>query len=131
MHKINFPSDYQQVMPYLIIKGAAGFMQFLKDVFEAKEKSMHMRDEKTVMHGEALIGESVIMFADASEQFGEKTGGFFVYVKDADVTFMHALVAGATAIMPVSDMPYGRSGGVTDPWGNQWWITTHTNAPNP
>lgn len=106
-------------------------MQFLKDVFEAKEKSMHMRDEKIVMHGEALIGESVIMFADATEQFGEKTGGFFVYVKDADVTFMHALAAGATAIMPVSDMPYGRSGGVTDPWGNQWWITTHIPNPAP
>jgi len=131
MHKINFPSDYQQVMPYLILKGAADFMQFMKDVFDAQEKMKHMRDERIIMHGELLVGESVIMCADATEQFGEKTGGFFVYVKDADVTFMYALAAGATAIMPVSDMPYGRSGGVTDPWGNQWWITTHNTTPNP
>src|SRR5256885_12021426 len=119
MRKPNFPSDYQQIMPYLILKGAADFMQFMKDVFEAKEKMKHMRDEHIIAHGEILVGESVIMCADVTEQFGERSGGFFIYVKDADVTYINALAAGATPIMPVSDMPYGRSGGVTDPWGNQ------------
>ena len=126
MRKINFPPEYQQVMPYLIIKGAAEFMQFMQDVFEGKEKMKHMRDEHIIAHGEILVGESVIMCADATDAFGPRTGGFMIYVKDADVTYINALAAGATSIMPVADMPYGRSGGVTDPWGNQWWITTHT-----
>ncbi len=33
--------------------------------------------------------------------------------------------AGATSIFPVVHQPYGeRSGGVTDPFGNQWFIAT-------
>jgi len=126
MQKINFPSDYQQVMPYLIIKDAAGFMQFMKDVFDAEEKLKHMRDENTIMHAEIKIGDSVIMFADSTEQFGIRPGGFFIYVADAYTIYTKAITKGATSLMPVSDQPYGTSGGVTDPYGNQWWITTHT-----
>ena len=128
MEKPNFPSDYQQVMPYLIIKNAAGFMKFMQDVFGAKEKSMHMRDEHVIMHGEITVGESVIMFADSTDAFPPRTGGFFIYVTDADAVYNKALAAGATAITPMADMPYGRSGGIIDPFGNTWWPTAHIAA---
>lgn len=129
MQKPNFPSGYQQVMPYLIVKDAAAFMQFMKDVFGAEEKMKMMRSEDVIQHAEITIGESVIMFADSTEQFGPRTGGFFIYVANADEAYNKALAAGATSIMPVSNQPYGRSGGIIDPFGNQWWPTTHT--PNP
>jgi PhnB protein len=125
MANVNFPSDYQRVMPYLIVNNAAGFMDFMKDVFDAKEKVMHKRDGNIVIHGEALIGDSVIMFADANDAWGVCTAGLFIYVPDADTAFINALAAGATSVMPVSDQPYGRSGGVKDPFGNTWWVTTH------
>ncbi len=127
MEKPDFPSDYQQVMPYLIIKDAAGFMKFMQDVFGAKEKARHMRDEHMIMHGEITIGESVIMFADSTDAFPPRTGGFFIYVTDADAVYNNALAAGATSVTPLADMPYGRSGGIKDPFGNTWWPTTHVN----
>ena len=65
------------------------------------------------------------MFADSTDQFQTRTGGFFIYVPDADATYAKALAAGATSLTPVSDMPYGRSGGIVDPFGNTWWPTTH------
>ena len=46
------------------------------------------------------------------------------YVDNADATFQTALDAGAKSIMPPADQPYGRSGGIIDPFGNTWWITT-------
>ena len=125
MQTVNFPKDYQQVMPYLIIQNATGFIDFMKEVFDATEKVKHMRDENIIMHGEVLVGESVIMFADATAAFAPRTSGMFVYVANADAAYDKALKAGAVSIMPVSDQPYGRSGGVTDPFGNTWWITTH------
>ncbi len=125
MEKVNFPTGYQQVMPYLIIKDAQGFLNFTKDVFGAVEKTKHMRDEHIIMHGEISVGECVIMFADATDAFSARSAGMFVYVADADATYEKAIAAGAVSITPVSDQPYGRSGGVTDPFGNQWWITTH------
>ena len=128
MEKLNFPPDYQQVMPYLIIKDAPAFMKFMEDIFGAKEKMKHMRDEGVIMHAEITVGESVIMFADSTADYVPTTGGFFIYVPDADATYNKAIAAGASSIMPVSDMPYGRSGGIKDPFGNTWWPTTHVDA---
>ncbi len=130
MNAPDIPQGYQQVMPYLIVKDATGFMKFMQDVFDAKEKMKHMRSEDIIMHAEITVGESVIMFADSTDAFPPRTGGFFIYVPDADETYNKAIAAGATSLLPVSDQPYGRSGGIIDPYGNTWWPTTHliTNA---
>jgi PhnB protein len=124
MSTVNIPEGYQQVMPYLIVKEAAAFSKFMQDVFGASEKMKHMRDENIIMHAEITVGESVIMFADATDAFTARTGGFFIYVADADATYARAISSGATSVMLVSDQPYGRSGGVIDPFGNTWWVTT-------
>ena len=63
------------------------------------------------------------MFADSNEEFKPQTAGLFVYAHDADETYNKALEEGATSIMAMSNQDYGRSGGVTDPFGNVWWIT--------
>ena len=118
------PSNYQTVMPYLITKGAEQFIDFLKNVFDATETYRVMKEEHTVMHAEVMIGECTLMLADSTDRYGPRTAGMFVYVDDADLRFKKAIDAGATIINPVSDQPYGRSGGVTDPFGNSWWITS-------
>lgn len=111
-------------MPYLILKDALKFMDFMKAAFDATEKMKHMRDENTLMHGEIQIGDSTIMFAEASEQFGSQPAGLFVYVDNADERYKKALAAGATSIMEPADQEYGRSCGVQDAYGNTWWITS-------
>jgi uncharacterized glyoxalase superfamily protein PhnB len=120
----NIPAHYQTVMPYLIVKNAAGFMEFMKNIFGAEEIHKVMRDKDTIMHGEIIIGESMIMFADSTPEFGERPAGMFIYVKDADATYHKALAAGAKGTMPPADQPYGRSCGITDPFGNDWWPTS-------
>lgn len=120
------PNGYQTVMPYSIVKDAAGFIDFTKKVFNAveNEKMRHMRDEKTIMHSEITIGGSTIMFDDSTEQYQYRGAGLFVYVDDADEAFKKALAEGATTVTDLSDHSYGRTGGVSDPFGNIWWITS-------
>lgn len=120
------PEGYQTVMPYLIVNGAAKFIEFTKEVFNAieNEKRRSMRDEKTIMHSEIKIGGSTIMFADSTEAFEPQTAGLFVYVENADETFKKAIDQGATVVMDLSDQDYGRTCGVKDPFGNVWWITS-------
>src|SRR6266436_4606934 len=43
---------------------------------------------------------------------------------DADAMYARAIRAGATSIDAPSDRPYGRSGGVKDPFGNSWYVTS-------
>ena len=121
---IKIPGGYQQIMPYLIVKDANAFLAFMQKVFGATEKLKVMRDEATIQHAELQIGESTIMFADSTEQYKTQSAGMFVFVANADETYQKALDEGATSVMEMSDETYGRSGGIADPFGNVWWITS-------
>ncbi len=123
---MKIPEGYQTVMPYLILKDAQKFLEFAQKVFDAKENKEHktMRDENTIMHDEILIDGSTVMFADCTKEFEVRNACFFIYVDNADETYKKAIDAGATVLREVSDQSYGRSGGVKDPFGNEWWITS-------
>ena len=125
MPSISIPAGYQQVMPYLIVSSAEKFLDFMLSVFDANEKMKSLKPDNTIAHAEVQLGESIIMFSSSSDQFTEQPAGLFVYVADADKTYQKALDAGAKPVMPMSDQPYGRTGGVKDPFGNTWWVTTN------
>jgi uncharacterized glyoxalase superfamily protein PhnB len=124
MKNLNVPAGYQAVMPYLILKNAAGFLAWAIDVLDATEKMKSFREDgTTIAHAELFIGESTIMVSEASELWRVNNAGMFVYVTNADDTYARALAHGASEIMPPADMPYGRTCGITDPFGNVWWPT--------
>ena len=122
---MQIPKNHQAVMPYLMVKNAIEFADFVKDVFDAELTFTRMRDDnKTVMHSEVQIAGSTIMYSDATEQWKPATSNLFVYVDDADAAFTKAINAGSTVVTELADQSYGRSGGITDPFGNTWWITS-------
>ena len=121
---MKIPQGHQRMMPYLIVNNAEGLIDFLKAAFDAKENYKKMRDASTIMHAELSVGDQTIMMADSTKDWESQPAGLFIYVEDADKTYEAALKKGATSIMPVSDEDYGRSGGVRDPFGNIWWITS-------
>jgi len=120
---MNIPEGHQAVMPYLMLDDAAGFIEFIKDVFGAEITQQSIRDG-VVGHCEASIGGSTIMFSNTREQWKAATANMFVYVSDADEAYEKAMMAGANNVMEIADLDYGRSGGVADPFGNVWWITS-------
>jgi len=124
MQQENVPQGHQQVMPYLIVQNASAFFSFMQAVFNATEKMKVMRDDYIIMHAEMQLGNSTIMFTDATDEFPVQTAGLFVYVDDCDATYVKALGLNANSIMPPADQDYGRSAGIADPYGNTWWITS-------
>lgn len=121
---MNIPVGYATVTPYICVNGALKFIEFAKNVFGAEEIFKELNNDRTVKHAEIKIGGSVIMLAEETLKWPAKSGDFFIYVEDADKTYEKALEEGAASVMPPTDQSYGRSGGVTDPFGNTWWITT-------
>ncbi len=122
---MKIPAAHQTVMPYLMLEGAAKFIDFTKAVFNAEvlQHKLH-EDEKSVMHAEIIIGGCTLMFTEAREQWKPQTANLFVYVDNADESYQKALDAGATSVMELSNQDYGRTCGVLDPFGNTWWITS-------
>jgi len=111
--------------PYLAVKDAPAFLEFLKKVFNAEEKMRRFQDDgKTIMHAEAAISGGTIMLSEGSEEQGYRNGGVFVYVTDADETHKIALAEGATELMAPCDMSDGRGSGIKDPFGNTFWLAS-------
>jgi PhnB protein len=130
------PVGYHTLTPYINIKGAVEAIEFYKKAFGAKEIGRITMAGGTIAHAEIQIGDSKIMLAEESEQWGNKSpqalGGspvcLCLYVEDVDAVFAQALAAGATVTgeMGVKDQFYGdRSGSVTDPFGHKWTVMTH------
>lgn len=122
---MEIPKGHQTIMPYLMLNGAARFIDFTREVFGAELSFSTPRDENdAIMHAEIAINGSTIMFTEATDQWKVATAHLFIYVADVDTIFQKALEAGASVLMEVEDKDYGRSGGITDPFGNTWWITS-------
>ena len=122
---MNLPKNYHRVMPYLILKKIPDFMEFAKRVFGAEVLAVHKDGTGAVVHGEITIEDSTIMMGESSGSWGVQNAGLFIYVENADETYAKALESGATIVTPLEDQEYGRSGGIKDPFGNTWWITTY------
>lgn len=129
------PEGYRSVTPYLVVDGCAVLIEFVKRAFDAEETFRMDGPGGTVGHAEVRIGDSMVMMADPSS-FGEiEPPGrvlLHLYVEDVDKTYQKAIEAGATSMREPENQFYGdRSGGVTDPFGNQWWISTHVEDVPP
>ncbi len=119
------PEGYPTVTPYLIVDGAAKLIDFLQRAFGAAARECHKMEDGKIMHAEATIGDSTVMLGDATGEWKAMPSVLHLYVPDADAVYRKALAAGATSVREPADQFYGdRSGGVKDPLGNLWWIST-------
>src|SRR5262249_58933693 len=110
---------------YFHPKGAARFIDFLKRAFDAREIERADSASGQVLHAKIGIGNSVVEIGEPHDRWQPMPTMLYLYVPDADEVYEKAMRAGATSIHPPADQRYGdRNGGVTDEWGNQWYIAT-------
>ena len=128
------PEGFHTVTPYLVVRDAAGAIDFYKQAFGAEELFRLEGPPGKIGHAEIKIGDSIIMLADEMESgncrspqsLGGTAVNILLYVKDVDQVFNQAVSAGAEVAMPLDDMFWGdRYGQVTDPFGHSWALATH------
>jgi len=114
---------FTSITPYIVIKGAARFIEFLKSAFEGTERLRVPLPDGSLMHAEVAVGNGIIETADANDQYPAAPTDIHLYVDDADATYARAVEAGARPIYEVADQPWGdRQGAVQDQFGNHWYI---------
>jgi len=120
------PKGLHNVNVYMHPLRAEPVIGFLKRAFGAQELGKYASPDGVVHHAEIRVGDSVVEMGEAHGPYQPMQSTFYVYVPDCDAVYKRALVAGAKSIQEPVDHPYGdRSGGVTDPFGNTWYIATH------
>ncbi len=113
---------FRTVTPYMHPPGAARFIDFLKQAFDATEVFRYANEAGAIMHAEVRVGDSLLEMGDADPM----PMALHLYVPDVDRVYERALAAGAESLHPLTDQPYGdREGSVKDPFGNHWYIATH------
>ena len=138
------PPGQENLIPHLVCAPCTAALEFYKQAFGAEElQRMLSPDGKKIMHAAMRFGNSFVFFAD---DFPEYCGGkeqspkalkgtpvtFHQYVLDCDAAIKRATDAGATILMPATDMFWGdRYGIVTDPFGHNWAFATHIKDLTP
>jgi PhnB protein len=126
------PEGYHTVTPFIVAKGTAKLIDFMKQAFGAEEIERMAAPDGTVMHAELRIGDSIVMLGEGQGEWKPMPATLYLYVTDVDATFARALRAGATTMKAVADQFYGdRNGTVQDSWGNVWSIGTHIEDVSP
>jgi len=109
------------VLPYVHPDGARKYIDFLKRAFGAEELAV-VEHSGRVMHGAVRVGDAVLELGEPADRTGIPLNGFFLFVEDVEAAYARALEAGATAVRPPANIPYGlRSAIVKDPGGYLWW----------
>jgi len=111
------------MFPYVFARNAEKFIEFVTTAFEAKELGRTVRDT-LLANARIRIGTTSFMVSEAGEQIQPTQSAFYLYVENADEAYARALACGASGMFSPVEMPYGdKQGGITDPFGNIWWIS--------
>jgi len=126
MSNVNYiPEGFHTVTPYFVVPDGLAFAAFLQNGLGAKEISVHRDSGGRIMHAELKLGDSMLEFGEASQQWPAMKLSLHVYVPDTDAVYRQAVAAGAKTLREPRNEAYGeRSAGVEDPAGNVWWIAT-------
>ena len=119
------PENRISLSASLVVQGAARQVEFLKQAFGAEE--LHRHEWPGGLYVSLKIGNSTMGVSEAGnhEWMRPMPAMIYMYVPDCDALYERALRAGAASLTPPTNQSYGdRSGGVTDPWGNMWYIAT-------
>ena len=110
------PDGFHAVTPYLFAEAASQLIEFISAAFDGEVIFRQTRPDGAIMHATMRIGDSMLMLADATAQFGPMPTSIYLYVPDCDAVYDSALNSGGVSVFPIMTLPSGeRYGGVKDP----------------
>jgi PhnB protein len=74
------------ITPYIIVRPAPQFMEFLKRAFDGIERMRMPAPDGSIMHAEVAIGNGTIEVSDGSEAYPTAPAAVHLYVDDPDAT---------------------------------------------
>ena len=120
--------------PDIVVSDARRAMEWYVEVFGAQRRGdLYVNADGTIGHAEVSIGDSVLMFAEASNLWPEvharapESPATFSHtlhlaVDDVDASIARARRNGAAVEREPADQPYGRAGVIVDPFGHRWLL---------
>jgi uncharacterized glyoxalase superfamily protein PhnB len=121
-------SGYPAIVPYLLYRDVPAALDWLAAAFGFTERYRVPGEDGSVNHAEMEFGGGVVMLGGPGGDYrnpkdlGGATALQFVTVPDVDAHHARSVEAGATVVAELDERDYGRSYGVADPEGHQWYF---------
>jgi PhnB protein len=134
------PDGYHSVTPYLSLRDASQAIAFYQAALGATELYRMPMPNGKLGHAELQIGDSRIMLADESPEWGNKSAksiggtpvGLCIYTENVDALADQFVKAGGKVLRPIENHFYGdRSGQFEDPEGYKWTLAQHIEDVSP
>jgi PhnB protein len=124
---------FHTITPYLQVREADELVEFIAKVLGGQETFRGGPGSEGGIHCEMRVGDSMLMIGGGRDWRGiPKPTAIHLYVPNVDELYVRAVNAGATALNPLTEQPYGdREGCVKDPFGNHWYIATNRETGGP
>lgn len=117
------PDGYTTVTPWIIVRGAAEFLDFAEDVLGGVETGRVASEDGTVEHAEIKVGDAVVMVFDSAEGWPDTPAYLRLYVEDSQGMYDRMLEAGCEPVTEPTLLAWGdKVGRAADPWGDIWWL---------
>ena len=119
------PDGFHTITPNILADNAEQAVNFLKRAFGATENYRLTLADGRITHCELKIGNSILNLGTTMD--GWPAHGLIaqIFVEHPDALFEQAVRAGATVLMPMTDMFFGiREGRLSDSFGNVWIVAT-------
>lgn len=118
---------FRAISSYILVDAAANFIRFLIAAFGAEERGRVSAPGGGIMHAELSLGDSTIEVSDGSQLYKPSPVTIHLTVPDHEAAWRQALQAGALSLYEPGLQFWGeREAGVRDPFGNEWYITSHS-----
>jgi PhnB protein len=126
------PQRFHSITPNIVVQDADQAIAFLKRAFGIRENYRLTTREGKVAHCELQLEHSIVNLSESMDGWPARGLVAQIDVEDSDALFDQAVMAGATVVVPMTDMFFGsREGRVADPFGNVWIIATRTEEVSP
>lgn len=119
------PEGFLTVQPYLHLRDAHNFIPFVEAALGAHASGVVKSPDGIVRHATVEIAGATLEIDEAQGETQPTQSYLHVYVPDADALHAQAIAAGATSVQAPYTAPYGeRAAGISDPFGNTWFLAT-------
>src|SRR5205814_8703696 len=95
------PEGFHSITPYLFAEGAARLIDFISTAFEGELMFQQKRPDGAVMHATIRVGDSMLMLADPTPEFGAMPASISWKVPECGGVYQRPLVSGGVSVCPM------------------------------
>src|SRR5438876_12218249 len=99
------PEGFHAITPYLFAQRASRLIEFISAAFQGELIFQQKRPDGAIMHATMQIGDSMLMLADPTPEFGPMPTSIYLSVAECGAVSHRALSPGGGPGLPMTTWP--------------------------